>query len=618
MPWKIKDVEKHHKGLSDKKKRQWVAIANSAYESCLADGGEEGSCAASAIRQANGVVNANEEMETYTQTTSDYTINYRTYKGKKHMVVPIVMMVEGVHNGSHGPLLHKAEDLGRFPVTWNGIPIMIGHPTVEGVNVSANSPDILETSVGRVFHSYMDNSHLKGEAWLEENKLLDISPEAFTHIKEGKHLDVSVGVFTDEENTTGVYTNSEGKEEQYIAIAKNHRPDHLALLPGEVGACSWNDGCGVRTNKEGGGKEEKRKELGMSVSEFYAIPREPASESKLPIFDEAHVRNAMARFNQLTDVTDEEKEKAKKKILKKAKEFGIDASEFKEITGNAMNENDITLIRKHTEERLLEKIVDNKQGYQQLISAISSCVYALDDEESYNYVEEVFDDYVIYRKQRKNGSNDSGYYRQTYEVKEDGTVWLTGSPEQVSKKVSYEKITTMKRTIFNDNKEEGDSKMADEKKPCCLEKVVELIGNELTQFTEEDREWLLELGEEKLKKLTPKELPAVQVNVADYVERASIKTYEDVLALAPDDVKEQMQEGLKLHNEHRNDLIKEILENAEKDSWTEDELKAYSTKMLEKFAKQFKPVVDYSGQGAGGVLQKANENEEKLLPIDVK
>jgi hypothetical protein len=557
MPWKIKNVEEHHKGLSDKKKRQWVAVANSAYESCMADDGEEKSCAASAIRQANGVVNANEEMETYTQTTTDYTINYRTYKGKKHVVVPVVMMVEGVHNGSHGPLLHKAEDLGRYPAAWNGIPVMIGHPTVEGVNVSANSPDILETSVGRVFNSYMEDSRLKGEAWLEENKLLDASPDAFNYIKEGKHLDVSVGVFTDEDKTTGIYTNSEGKEEQYIAVAKNHRPDHLALLPGEVGACSWKDGCGVRTNKEGGEKENAVKE-----------------EKK-------------------------------------------DASDFKEITGDTMNDESIVLIRKYTEDKLLEEIVDNKQGYQQLISAVSSCVYALDDEESYNYIEEVYDDYVIYRKQGKNGSNEAGWYRQTYEVKEDDTVELTGSPEKVSKKVSYEKITTMKRTIFNANKK-GENEMADDKKPCCLEKVVELIGNKLTNLTEEDREWLLELGAEKLEKLTPKEPQAVQVNTTDYVERASIKTYEDVLAIAPEDVKEQMQEGLELHNAHRTDLIKGILENAEKDVWTEDELKGYNTKMLEKFAKQFKPVVDYSGRGAGGGKVEVGVNsEEKLLPPDV-
>lgn len=29
MPWTTKDVDRHKKGLTDKQKRQWVAIANS-------------------------------------------------------------------------------------------------------------------------------------------------------------------------------------------------------------------------------------------------------------------------------------------------------------------------------------------------------------------------------------------------------------------------------------------------------------------------------------------------------------------------------------------------------------------------------------------------------------
>lgn len=74
--------------------------------------------------------------------------------------------------------------------------------------------------------------------------------------------------------------------------------------------------------------EAKRKELGQSVDEFYAIPRDPPSESKLPIFDEEHVRNAMARFSQVQGVSAEEKVKAKSKIIAKAKHFGIDTINF--------------------------------------------------------------------------------------------------------------------------------------------------------------------------------------------------------------------------------------------------------------------------------------------------
>ena len=75
--------------------------------------------------------------------------------------------------------------------------------------------------------------------------------------------------------------------------------------------------------------ERVRKRLGMGVSEFYAIPREPSSSSKLPIFDATHVRNALARLNQVTDVSEEEKTKAKNKIMFAAKKFGIHTSESK-------------------------------------------------------------------------------------------------------------------------------------------------------------------------------------------------------------------------------------------------------------------------------------------------
>lgn len=82
------------------------------------------------------------------------------------------------------------------------------------------------------------------------------------------------------------------------------------------------------------GMEEKRKELGMTVAEFYAIPRDPPAESKLPIFDEAHVRNAMARFSQVQGVTSTEKATARRKIITAAKKFGIDTTDFEKIASS--------------------------------------------------------------------------------------------------------------------------------------------------------------------------------------------------------------------------------------------------------------------------------------------
>jgi len=149
-------------------------------------------------------------------------------------VVPVVMMVEGVHNGSHGPLLHRIDDLGRFPASWDGIPITIDHPQENGVSISANSPGVIEReAVGRVYGTHVEGAKLKAEAWLDIERLRELRPEVLTYIQEKNPLDVSVGVFTDEEEETGFWNG-----EKYEAVAINHRPDHLALLPGGVGAKS--------------------------------------------------------------------------------------------------------------------------------------------------------------------------------------------------------------------------------------------------------------------------------------------------------------------------------------------------------------------------------------------
>ena len=47
----------------------------------------------------------------------------------------------------------------------------------------------------------------------------------------------------------------------------------------------------------------------------------------LPIHDESHIRNAMARFNQTDFDGAADKEKARKKIVSAAKRHGIDVSD---------------------------------------------------------------------------------------------------------------------------------------------------------------------------------------------------------------------------------------------------------------------------------------------------
>ena len=188
----------------------------------------------------------NKEISVHSITVNNYDIREEMLEGRAQIVVPAVMMKEGVHNGSHGAIYHVPEELERFTAAWDGIPVMIQHPEKDGVNVSANSPRVLETAVGRIFNTtYRDG--LRAEVWIDVEKITDLDPDVLVYIRQGRPLDVSVGVFTDEEPTQGEWNG-----ESYESIARNYRPDHLALLPGATGACSWADGCGIRNNQEGG------------------------------------------------------------------------------------------------------------------------------------------------------------------------------------------------------------------------------------------------------------------------------------------------------------------------------------------------------------------------------
>ena len=55
----------------------------------------------------------------------------------------------------------------------------------------------------------------------------------------------------------------------------------------------------------------------------YAFPK----ERKEPIHDASHVRNAIARFDQVRDVSDAERADAFKRIKKAAKKFGVEVHE---------------------------------------------------------------------------------------------------------------------------------------------------------------------------------------------------------------------------------------------------------------------------------------------------
>ena len=74
------------------------------------------------------------------------------------------------------------------------------------------------------------------------------------------------------------------------------------------------------TRKHGELDTEDRKDLPASA---YAFPK----QRKEPLNDAGHVRNAIARFDQVKGVSDDDRDLAFANIKKAAREFGIDMPE---------------------------------------------------------------------------------------------------------------------------------------------------------------------------------------------------------------------------------------------------------------------------------------------------
>jgi len=77
------------------------------------------------------------------------------------------------------------------------------------------------------------------------------------------------------------------------------------------------------------GKSVPRRSPGMSTAEENRLPeREFAfpDERKEPLTDARHVRNAIARFDQVEGVTDAERDRAWKRILAAAKKYDVEVS----------------------------------------------------------------------------------------------------------------------------------------------------------------------------------------------------------------------------------------------------------------------------------------------------
>ena len=169
------------------------------------------------------------------------------FEGREHIVVPTVMITVGVHAGSGGPVYYSAEHLRDSVELWNGRPVVVWHPELYGSPVSASTPQAFDRQrIGTLFNTRFENDALKSEAWIDPQRVTAIDTRVLTAIQKREMMEVSTGLFSLHDTTPGFWNGR-----PYNQTATKIMPDHLAVLPTGVGACSIADGAGLIRNEPG-------------------------------------------------------------------------------------------------------------------------------------------------------------------------------------------------------------------------------------------------------------------------------------------------------------------------------------------------------------------------------
>jgi hypothetical protein len=174
------------------------------------------------------------------QTIKAYMISPWTIENGV-MKAPVVLIREGVACGSNGCIFWAGHILQENAHKWDNVPVCIDHPQVDGIPVSIEeNAETRRAIIGATKNPRYDPA-IKG---IRAEIHVPASHPRASEIQGIR--EVSMGVFSDE-----TYESGEFKGKEYSACSITMEPDHCALLSGgQVGACDWETGCGIRNNSK--------------------------------------------------------------------------------------------------------------------------------------------------------------------------------------------------------------------------------------------------------------------------------------------------------------------------------------------------------------------------------
>ena len=166
---------------------------------------------------------------------------------KRYIVVPATLIVPGVLNGSNGPIYYGAEDIAQSVPSWQGVAVTLGHPAkADGSPLSARSNEVFnQFGLGLINNPRLSQNSLVADLWIDVELTRRNSPAVLARLRSRQPLEISTGLNLDTEVANGVWANRQGQQVRYTRVARRFRPDHLAILVNQPGACSLDDGCGA-------------------------------------------------------------------------------------------------------------------------------------------------------------------------------------------------------------------------------------------------------------------------------------------------------------------------------------------------------------------------------------
>jgi len=171
-------------------------------------------------------------------------IEIKQLEGREHAVVPTVMAIAGVIAGSHGPLYYPRHVLANSVRQWAGRAVVAYHPDMYSGGYAAHPEVFNKQKVGTLFNARMEGDRLKADAWIDLARAAIVDRRVVDAIRAHKMMEVSTGLGTSIEVCNGRFNNRE-----YQGIVTSCTPDHLAILPDKVGACSIAMGAGFIRNE---------------------------------------------------------------------------------------------------------------------------------------------------------------------------------------------------------------------------------------------------------------------------------------------------------------------------------------------------------------------------------